>query len=274
MPYIESGDGTRLAYQDYGAGAPIVFLAGSFLNGDMWEYQVPFFLDRGYRCLLLDRRGHGRSDRPRDGYDLDTRADDLASLVEHLDLRDCTLVAHSAAGGELTRYLARHGARRVARVAFLASGLPFVKQTGDNPHGVPEEFCEAVVAEFCSDRPTYFANRAQGYFATHLGNLVSQALIDNEVRQCLSASPMATVEVWRAGFHTDHRAEVSALTLPALVIHGAADQSAPVELTGRRLAEMLPHCVYKEYPNAGHGLYVTHAQQVNTDLLEFISGPS
>lgn len=271
MPFFEAADGTRLAYEDYGTGSPIVFVAGWVLNADMWEYQVPFFIGRGYRCVLPDRRGHGRSDRPSGGYDIDTRADDLAALIEHLDLREITLVAHSAGGGEVARYLARHGEGRVARVAFAASTLPFVKLTEDNPEGLPEAACEAAVAQFQRDRPKWFADRAQGYFATHLDNDVSPALIDNEIRRCLSASPLATVEVWRAAFHADHRDDLRAITVPVLVIHGAADQSAPIDLTGRRTAKLIPGCVYNEYPTAGHGLYVTHATQLNTDILEFIS---
>lgn len=270
MPLFETADGTRLVYEDYGSGAPLMFVSGWVLNADMWEYQVPFFLSQGYRCVLPDRRGHGRSDRPPSGYDLDTRADDLATLIEQLDLSDITFIAHSAGCGEVTRYLARHGEQRAARAGFLATTLPFLKLTEDNPDGLPEAACKAAVAQFCTDRPKYFADRAQGYFATHLGNDVSPALIGNELRRCLSASPMATIEVWRAGFHADHRAELRAITIPVLIIHGGADQSAPIGLTGRRCAKLMPDNIYKEYPTAGHGLYVTHAAQLNADLLDFI----
>jgi pimeloyl-ACP methyl ester carboxylesterase len=272
MPFFHADDGVRLAYEDYGSGAPIVFVAGWVLNAVMWEYQVPFFLDRGHRCVLLDRRGHGRSDRPSSGYDIDTRADDLAALLEHLDLTEVTLVAHSAGGGEVTRYLARHGEQRVARVVFVAAILPFLKLTEDNPEGMPEAACEAAVAQFRKDRPKWFADRAQGYFATHLGNDVSPALIDNELRRCLSASPLATTEVWRSSFHADFRAELREIGIPALIVHGVADQSAPIDLTGRRTAKLVPNNVYREYPTAGHGVYVTHAEQLNADILEFITG--
>jgi non-heme chloroperoxidase len=270
MPFFETCDGTCLAYEDYGSGPPIVFVAGWVLNAGMWEYQVPCFLQRGYRCVLPDRRGHGRSDRPPGGYDIDTRADDLAALIEHLDLREVTLVAHSAGGGEAARYLARHGESRVARVAFLAATLPFLKQTEDNPEGLPQDACDEAVAQFHRDRPKWFADRAQGYFATHLGNDVSPALIDNELRRCLSASPTATVEMWKSSFHADHRDDLRAITIPVLIIHGAADQSAPIDLTGRRTAKLVPGSVYNEYPAAGHGLYATHAEQINADLVTFI----
>lgn len=270
MPYLETTDGTRLAYEDYGTGAPIVFIAGWSLNTEMWEYQVPFFVERGYRCVLLDRRGHGRSDRPSTGYDLDTRADDVAELIQHLDLRELTLVAHSAGGAEVARYLARHGTARVARIALFATTLPFLRQTEDNPHGLPDEAALASVAQWRTDRPKWFADRAQGYFATHLGNDVSPALIEHETRRCLSAAPWATIAVWESTFPSDHRETLRKLPIPALVVHGVPDQSIPIDASSRRTAELIPDCVYKEYPTAGHGLYITHAAQLNDDLLDFM----
>ncbi|GAA1906212.1 alpha/beta fold hydrolase [Streptantibioticus ferralitis] len=270
MPYFETNDGVQLAYEDYGTGAPIVFLASWILNTDMWEYQVPYFLQHGYRCVMLDRRGHGRSDRPATGYDVDTRADDVAALIEHLSLDGITLVAQSAGGGEAARYLARHGDDRVARLVLLSSTLPYLRLTDDNPEGLPEAGNEADIAQLRTDRPKWFADRAQGYFATHLGNETSAALIDNLVRQCLSASPFATVEMRRELFNTDHRADVARITVPTLIIHGAADQSVPIDASSRRTAKLLPNSTYKEYPTAGHGLHITHAEQLNADLLEFI----
>ncbi|WP_433252158.1 alpha/beta fold hydrolase [Streptosporangium sp. CA-135522] len=272
MPYFETADGTRLSYEDYGTGTPIVFVASWALSADMWEYQVRFFVEQGYRCVLMDRRGHGRSDRPSTGYDIDTRADDLATLIEHLDLREITLVGHSAGGGEVARYLARHGEDRVARVAFVAAVLPFLKRTDDNPEGVPEFLCEATVSQFQTDRPKWFDQRAQGFFATHLGNDVSPGLVDLTTRQCLETSPWATIEVWRSTFHADHRATLRAITVPTLIVHGAADQSANIDLTGRRTAKLVPGNVYKEYPTAGHGLFATHKDQLNADILELIRG--
>ncbi|MGK8500441.1 alpha/beta fold hydrolase [Nocardia asiatica] len=270
MPYLETTDGTRLAYEDYGTGAPILFLAGWALDAEMWEYQVPFFVERGYRCVLPDRRGHGRSDRPSTGYDLDTRADDVAELVERLDLRDLTLVAHSAGGAEVARYLARHGTGRVGRIALFATTLPFLRQTEDNPEGLPDELSRASVAQWRADRPKWFADRAQGYFATHLGNDVSPALIDHEIRRCLSASPWSTIAVWESTFASDHRETLRNLPIPALVVHGVPDQSIPIDASSRRTAKLIPDCVYKEYPTAGHGLYVTHAAELNQDLLDFM----
>jgi non-heme chloroperoxidase len=270
MPFFETNDGVRLAYEDYGQGEPIVFLASWVLSADMWEYQVPYFLERGYRCVMLDRRGHGRSDRPSTGYDVDTRADDVAALVEHLGLDGVTLVGQSGGGGEAVRYLARHGQDRIARVALLSTTLPFLKLTDDNPEGVPEESLEADLAQLRADRAKWFADRAQGYFATHLGNSVSQAMIDHMLRQCLSPSFYVTVEMQRQLFNADHRADLAQITIPTFIAHGIADQSVPVDVSSRRTAKLVPHSVYKEYATAGHGLHITHAEQLNNDLLEFI----
>ena len=269
MPYFTAADGTELAYEDYGAGTPLVFLASWALNADMWEYQVPYFLDHGYRCVLVDRRGHGRSDRPSGGYDADTRADDLAALIDHLDLREITLIAHSAGGGEAVRYLARHGDDRVSGLVLAASTLPYLELTEDNPEGVPAALCEATVAELRRDRPNWFVRRGQGYFATQF-NAVSAAVVDNEIQRCLSTAPFALIAVWRATFSTDFRPDLRELTTPTLIVHGAVDQSAPIDRTSRRTAKLAPHADFREYPTAGHGLYVTHAEQLNNDIHEFL----
>lgn len=270
MPFFETTDGTRLAYEDYGQGPAIVLVASWAMGAEMWEYQVPFFVEQGYRCVLLERRGHGRSDRPAHGYDLDTLSDDLAALLEHLGLTSVTLAGYSAGGAEVANYLARYGTGRVAAVAFVSSTLPALKLTADNRIGLPEEACAATIAQFRRDRPKWFADRSQGFFATHLGNDVSPALIEHTLRQCLATAPYALQAFFRSSFEADLRDALRELTLPTLVVHGAADQSAPVELTGRRTAELVPGCVYREYPTAGHGLFVTHRGQLNEDLLALV----
>jgi non-heme chloroperoxidase len=269
MPFFTTADGTRLAYEDYGDGTPIVFLAAWSLGAEMWEYQVPFFVERGHRCVLPERRGHGRSDRPIRGYDMDTRADDVAALLELLDLRSATLVGHSIGAAEAAHYLDRRGSRRVAAVAFVSAGLSAIG-TADNPNGVRERACADIIAQLGLDRPKWFADRAQGFFATHLGNDVSPALIEHMLRQCLSAAPYALTEVLRSTFDADLAGGLRRLTLPTLVVHGAADQSMPVEVTGRRNAQLVPGCRYREYPTAGHGLFVTHRDQLNADLLGLV----
>jgi non-heme chloroperoxidase len=268
--FFETHDGTRLAYEDYGQGEPIVFVSGAMLNADMWEYQIPYFTERGYRCIAFDRRGHGRSDRPSSGYDMDSTADDLAALLTHLDLSDATLVGHSMGGAEVARYLFRHGAGRVARVVLLAAVLPFLKQTDDNPVGLPEPAFDALIAAVRADRPKWLSRQQQAYFATHLGNPVSPGQVALTLEQCLSASAWATLQCQKTVFHTDNREAVRAITVPALVLHGGADSSAPVEMTGRKTTELLPTSTYKEYPTAGHGIYVSHHGEINADILEFI----
>jgi len=267
--FFDSHDGTRLAYEDYGTGAPIVFIAGAMLPTDMWEHQVPFFVEQGYRCVLIDRRGHGRSDRPATGYDLDTTTDDLAALIEHLDLRGATLVGHSTGGAEIARYLLRHGHDRVARVALVAAILPFLKQTDDNPVGVPEAMAEELFRQIRTDRGKWMGRQTQVYFNTHL-NDVSPEQVDTTYRQCMSTAPWATLKIQQSVFHADNREAVRQIAVPALVLHGSLDFSAPVEITGRRTAELLPGAVYKEYPTGGHGIYTSHAAELNADLLEFI----
>lgn len=266
--FFQTHDGTRLAYQDYGQGRPIVFVASWTLGGDVWEYQIPFFVEHGFRCVTLDRRGHGRSDWPSSGYDIDTSADDLAALLEHLDLRDVILVGHSAGGAEIARYLARHGEERIARAAFVSAILPFLKRTGDNPEGVPEALLHATLAAFRADRPKWFARQAQVWFATHL-NEVSPAMVEYTIDKCLATSPWAAAKLFESAFHEDHRAGLRAITIPTLVIHGTADSSAMIAITGRRTAELIPGTIFKEYPTASHGLYFTHQDQLNADLLDF-----
>lgn len=205
------------------------------------------------------------------GYDLDTLTDDVATLLDRLDLHDVTLIGHSFGGVEVAHSLGRHGTERVGRVAYIASVLPCMAEADDNPEGLPGAYLEATIAALRSDRPKWFADRAQGFFATHLGNDVSPALVEDTVRQCLSASPWALVEVQRALWAADERETLQAVQVPTLVVHGAADQSAIIDVTGRRIPKLVPGCVYREYPTAGHGIYATHKEQLNADILEFIT---
>lgn len=271
MPYFQTADHTTLAYETYGTGTPLVFLAGWSLSTDMWELQVPYFVERGYRCILLDRRGHGRSDRPSDGYDNDTRADDVAALLDHLDVRDAVLIGHSGGGAEAIHYLARHGQDRIRRLVLVAAAAPKLSWSEDHPAGVPQAALDASIAALCADRAKWMADRGQGYFATHLGNDVSPARIDQEIRHCLSASPWAATTMQRAIADSDLRPDLAEITIPVLLLHGLADQSIPIEPSSRVAVELLKDGVLKEYPTAGHGLYFTHAAELNSDIAEFIS---
>lgn len=270
MFFTTPTDGTTLAYEEYGTGEPIVFLAGAMLHTDMWEYQIPYFVERGYRCISLDRRGHGRSDRPASGYDIATTSADMGALLDHLDLRGATLVGHSTGGAEIAHYLARQGTERVARVAYVAAILPYLLQAQDNPIGVPEPMLDAMLHDIRTDRPKWLARQSQAYFATHLGNDVSPGQVELTYQQCLSCSPWAMRKIQEAIARCDSREALRSFDIPTLIVHGAADFSAPIDITGRPLAELLPDAVYREYPTGGHGLYVSHADELNADLLEFI----
>ncbi|MFI9243998.1 alpha/beta fold hydrolase [Streptomyces sp. NPDC053086] len=270
MPYFEGSGGTSLFYTDWGRGKPVVFVAGAWLSSSAWECQMLPLSEAGLRCIAFDKRGHGRSDWVGHGFDYDTLADDLAALLDHLDLREVTLVAHSMGGGEVIRYLSRHGHGRVSRVVLISVTAPLMIRTPDNPEGIDQSAFDALLAEQTADRPRWMAHNAQAFFATHLGNNVSAERVQWTVQRCLDCSAKAAVEVIRTGCCTDLREETGTLHMPVLIVHGDADASAPVDLCGRRLAKLLPDAVYKEYPRAGHGLFMTHAGQLNQDLLDFI----
>ncbi len=266
MPYIENNDHAQLFFNDWGTGEPVVFLHGWMLGAEIWEYQTVPLVNAGLRCIAYDRRGCGRSDQPATGYDYDTFADDLATLLDHLDLRAVTLVAHSMGGGEIARYAARHGLDRVARVAFVATTTPFLLQTADNPAGVPKQYFDEMIAGLLDDRPRYLTQAAPGFFG---GGSVSDDLVQWGVGLALHASPIATTEMLRAMSESDFRTGLKAIDVPALVIHGQADQGAPIELTGRPTAAAIPGSRLEIY-ETGHGLLITEKERLNRDLLAFM----
>jgi len=273
MPYVETSDGTRLFHIDGGKGKPVVFVASAWLSSRMWEFQMPDLVHHGLRCVAYDRRGHGRSDWPWDGYDYDTLADDLALLLERLDLNAVTLVAHSMGGGEVIRYLTRHGTRRVERIALIAATAPFPMETADNPAGIDRMLIEVDLAVRTADRPRWFADNAAAFFGIGLpGVSVSPELNQFMIRQCLDCSPRAAEAFFIAGFTTDLRAELRAITVPTLIIHGDHDAQAPIDICGRRIAQLVPHSTFLSYENAAHGLFITHADRLNADLLAFARG--
>jgi pimeloyl-ACP methyl ester carboxylesterase len=236
----------------------------------MWEIQIPYLVDQGFRCVAYDRRGHGRSDPSWDGYDYDTLADDLRSLLDHLDVRDATLVSHSAGSGEIVRYLTRYGAARVARIALIAGTTPCLMKRADNPAGIEMALVEADLAIRTADRPRWFADNAAGFFGTGLpGIRLSAEFTEFVIRQCLDCSARATAEFFLTGFTADLRDELRGIDVPALVVHGDRDIQAPLELCGRRTAELLPQSTLRVYENAAHGLFRTHADLLNADLLAF-----
>ncbi len=271
MPFVETLDRTSLFYNDWGTGKPVVLVHGWSMGADMWEYQMTHLVSRGLRCVAHDRRGCGRSDQPGHGYDYDTFADDLAALIEHLDLHEVTLVGHSMGGAEVARYLSRHGAGRVARAALVAPTTPFLLKTADNPDGVDKSAFDDMVAGLNTDRPHYLAALAPAFFGVGLPNVsVSPEIMQWGVGLFHRASPKATIDMVRAFSETDLRPDMRAFTIPTLIVHGDSDQIVPFEVSGRRTAEAVPDSRLEVYEGASHGLFFTHKDRLNGDLLAFV----
>jgi non-heme chloroperoxidase len=267
-PYIETRDGQRLFFTDWGKGRPIVFLGAWGLPSEMWEYQMVPLSDR-FRCVAFDRRGHGRSTRPGGGFDYDTLSDDVAMALESLDLQDVTLVGMSMAGGELVRYMTRHGGRRVSRLVFVATAAtPFVTRTADNPAGIPAEAFEAFRRnQLLRDYPKWLEDNRLPFFTAN----TSRALQDWVRGMMLGTSLKALLECNRSLASTDFRIELPKIAVPTLVIHGDKDASAPLDLTGRPTAAMIGGAQLKVYEGGPHGLFVTHMERLTTDIAQFAS---
>lgn len=271
--FIEMQDGTTLFFKDWGTGKPVVFIHGWVLGTAMWEYQMTALSSQGLRCIAYDKRGCGRSSQPGDGYDFDTLSDDLATLIEQLDLQDVTLVAHSMGGGEIACYLSRYGTSRIERVVLIASITPFLYRTTDNPDGFDPMSCEQAIAYLQQDRPHYFTAMAPSFFSDGLSSdLVSPEMVQWLVNLALQASPRAAIQMMQAQSETDFRGDMSAFTVPTLIIHGDRDLGAPIALTGQKTADAIPGSQLKVYEGAAHGLFITHKEQLNRDLLTFIQG--
>ncbi len=270
MTFIEAGDGIRLSYTDWGAGPPVVLVHAWGLNSGMWNYQVPALVDAGLRVITYDRRGHGRSDRPGRGYDCDTLADDLAALTGQLDLREVSMVGHSLGCGEIVRYVTRHGAARVAQAALLGQLMPFLLKTVDNPDGMDLTDLAATATAMATDVPHWASEGVSSFFGTAK---VSAGLADWLLRQ-FNDTPLKVLLDTMQEFATDFRTELSRFDVPTLILHGDADTSAPLELTARKTAALIPDNRLVIYPGAGHGLFASEQSQLNSDLIDFIMKPS
>jgi non-heme chloroperoxidase len=276
MPFIETNDQTRIFYRDWGTGIPVVFVSAWALSGAMWEYQMLPLCEQGLRCIASDRRGHGRSDDPGSGYLFDTLADDLAALLAHLDLSGVTLVGNSMGCGEIVRYLSRYSTDRIARVVLTSTVTPFLLRTEDNPEGAPKSFLDQTTSALTADRPHFMASGAIKYFG--LGStwpgaeVVSSEMVQWMVQLILESSPKAILECRRAINETDFRPDLPACTVPTLLIHGEQDQTAPLNLCGRRTAQAIQGSQFKVYERAAHGLFLTERDRLTADLLTFIRG--
>jgi len=267
---VRTRDGVNLFCRTWGdpKGPPIVFIHSWAAHSDMWRYQMADLAERGYRCIAYDRRGHGRSGDPGHGYDTDSLADDLAQVIEAFDLAGVVLIGHSMAGGEIVRYLTRHGSGRVARIVLLAPTTPCVARRADNPDGIDPEIFAAVRAGWRKDFHKWIGDNAAPFFVPETPPETVRWMVDLTSSVSLDAAIACNLEMTAADF----RAEMTAIDVPTLVIHGDIDASAPLELTGRPTAALIPGARLEMYEGAPHGLFVTHMERLNADVAAFIAG--
>ena len=262
-----------LYYTDQGSGQPVVLIHGFPLNGESWGKQQAALLDAGYRVIAYDRRGFGASSKTGSGYDFDTFAADLHALMEDLDLHDAVLVGSSMGTGEIARYISRYGSARVSKAAFLGSLEPYLLKTDDNPDGAgPQDFFDGIAASVRQDRYAFLAGFYKDFYNLdeNLGSRISQEAVDASVQvanQMANAAIAAAPLTWPTDFRTD----IPAIDVPALIVHGTADNILPIDATGRRFKELLPDATYVELEGAPHGMLWTHGDEVNEALLAFLS---
>ena len=271
MPMISARDGTQLYVKDWGEGRPVILIHGWPLNADSWETQAVGLAEAGHRVISYDRRGFGRSEQPWDGYDYDTLADDLAAVIEATSVQDAAIVGFSMGGGEVARYVSRHGARGVGRLAFIASVAPGLLKSEANPDGATADLFEGMRDGLRKDRPDFLRGFFKDFYGQGLMSGVSDAALDWTQGMAMMASPRATLECVTAFGMTDFSADVAGITLPTLIVHGTADKIVPIDATARRMARMLHAARLIEYDGAPHGLGATHADRLLDDLKAFLA---
>ncbi|GAA0984201.1 alpha/beta fold hydrolase [Nocardiopsis tropica] len=273
MGRITTRDNVGIHYKDWGSGRPVVFIHGWPLNADAWEDQMKWVADNGFRGIAHDRRGHGRSDQPWDGYDFDTFADDLDELMNQLDLQDATLVAHSMGGGELARYIGRHGTRRVRQAVLLSAVPPIMIKSDTNPEGVPEDVLTGIKNGILTERSQFWKDTAEGFFgANRPGNKVTQGNKDAFWFMAMHQSIQAGVTCVDAFGYTDFTQDLRSFDVPTLVVHGDDDQVVPIDATGRKSAKIIADATLKVYEGGSHGIALVPGdkEKFNRDLLEFL----
>jgi non-heme chloroperoxidase len=274
MATITTRDGTEIFYKDWGSGQPVVFSHGWPLNADAWDDQAMLVANSGYRGIAHDRRAHGRSSQPWTGHDLDTYADDLAQLINQLDLREVVLVGHSTGGGEVTRYVGRHGSDRVAKLVLLGAITPLMLQTDANPNGTPIEAFDAIRAGVSGDRSQFYKDLSEPFYgANRPGNQVSQGMRDSFWLWSMQVGLKGAYDCIKAFSETDLTEDLQRIDVPTLIIHGDDDQIVPIDASARRAVDLVKDATLKVYPGAAHGLaqVAPTKDQFNTDLLDFLN---
>jgi non-heme chloroperoxidase len=274
MGTIKTKDGVEIYYKDWGKGQPIVFSHGWPLSADDWDTQMLFFLNHGFRVIAHDRRGHGRSSQPGEGHDMDHYADDLAAVTSHLDLKDAIHIGHSTGGGEVTRYIGRHGEGRVAKAVLISSVPPLMVKTPANPGGLPKEVFDGLQAQLAANRAQFYVDLPSGpfYGYNRPGAKPQQGVIDNWWRQGMMGGAKAHYDGIVAFSQTDFTEDLKKFTVPTLVMHGDDDQIVPYADAGVLSAKLVKGAILKIYKGFPHGMPTTNADTINADLLAFCKG--
>ena len=273
--FVEVADGTQIYFKDWGSGPPIVFSHGWPLTADAWDDQMVFLASRGYRCIAHDRRGHGRSSQPWNGNEMDTYADDLATLVEALDLRDAVHVGHSTGGGEVARYIGRHGTQRVAKAVLIGAVPPLMLKTAANPDGLPIEAFDQIRAAVLADRSQFFKDLTTPFYGgNRAGAQVSQGVRDSFWMQGMQAGHKPALDCIKAFSETDFTEDLKRFDVPTLVMHGDDDQIVPIVASAMRSSQIVKGAALKIYPGLSHGMCTINKDLINADLLAFIRSGS
>jgi non-heme chloroperoxidase len=271
MNTITTKDGTTIYYKDWGSGQPVVFSHGWPLSADAWDAQMLFLGQHGYRVIAHDRRGHGRSSQPWNGNNMDTYADDLAELLDVLDVKNATLVGHSTGGGEVARYIGRHGERRVAKAVLIGAVPPIMLKTANNPGGLPLSVFDKIRAGVVADRSQFFTDLTIPFYGYNKpGAKISQGVRDSFWRQGMQASMVGAYDCIKAFSETDFTGDLKKIEVPTLVLHGDADQIVPIADSGLLTAKIVKHATLQVIPGAPHGMCTTNADQINAELLAFL----
>ena len=271
MSRIRTKDGTEIYYKDWGTGRPVIFSHGWPLSADAWDAQMLFLGQKGFRVIAHDRRGHGRSDQPWNGNEMNTYADDMADLLNALDVKDATLVGHSTGGGEVTRYIGRHGTSRVAAAVLIGAVPPLLLKTPANPDGIPLSAFDEIRAGVAANRSQYFKDMSMPFYGYNKpGAKISEGVRESFWLQGAQSSIVGAYDCIKAFSETDFTEDLKKFDIPTLVLHGEADQIVPIDISAKRSSKIIPNATLKIIPGAPHGMATTHADQINGILFEFL----